>query len=150
MTRQDAAKVVQAFFEAHGQKSQGLNDKGLGGILFGIPSGAAQVFFEYDAGAGQLLCRAHILTYRPQDSVEEDLKAFRAEEQAGTPTGGGKLEYVPQSRALFLKRTYSTAAAPEAFIAEVNELAASSLKWGREVFDRVMDKLQASKGQERR
>jgi len=150
MTRDDAVKLVQAFFQAHGKTSRGLNDKGLGGILFGMPSGAAQVFFEHDAEVGQLLCRAHLFTYRPQDPVEEELKAFREEEKSGTPMGGGRLEYLQENRGLFLTRTYRQAVAHQTFVAEVDKLAAASLNWRGEIFDRVMDKLQASRSQQSR
>lgn len=150
MTREDAVKLVQAFFQAHGKTSRGLNDKGLGGILFGMPSGAAQVFFEHDAQRGQLVCRGHLFTYRPQDPVEGELNAFREEEKAGTPTGGGRIEYMQENRGLFLTRTYHEAVAPQSFVAEVDKLAAASLNWRGEVFERVMDKLQASRSQRRR
>src|SRR5262245_36168675 len=113
MTRDDAVRLVQAVFKAVGQQSPGLSEKGFGGLMLGT----AQVFFEHQPPDGPLLSRAHIYTFR-NDPKPAALESLRAEEAAGTAAGGGRFEFVPESRAAFLTRSYPEPVDEAAFVRE--------------------------------
>ncbi len=142
MTRDQAVKPIRAFFHANGQQGQGLNQNGIGGILFSVKRGAAQIFFEFDAKQKVLNCSAHLATFDREPTAAE-LEGFKREEEAGTETGGGRFEYMPPNRGLFLTRTYPRVVDDEAFIADMNRLADASMYWRQEVLYRVLERARA-------
>ncbi len=143
MTREEAASLVQAFIRgAAGMERPGLNDKGFGGILFPSKSGAAQTFFEYDSEQKALICRAHLFTFTPEEPTSQELQYFSDEERAGAPSGGGKLEYMPENKGLYLTRTYRESTPHTAFVDDMMKLAEASLHWRDQVVDRVYDRIQ--------
>lgn len=140
MTRDEAVRLVQAVFKSVGQQSPGLNEKGFGGVMLGV----AQVYFEHQAASQKLVCRAHIFTF-PKEPEPGKIAGFEQEEQSGTPTGGGRFEYMPENKGIFLTRSYDKAADAEVFVREVGELAKASLVWRDEVFARVMERFFGSR-----
>jgi hypothetical protein len=132
MTRDEAQRLLQVFMQSIGQPSEGLNPQGFGGAAIGD----AQLYFEYHSDKQQLETSALIYKFRdaPKPGV---LEGFRAEEKAGTDTGGGAVDYEPENKSLFLSRIYSTMPADAAFREDMRRLTEASLKWGDEVMDRV-------------
>src|SRR5689334_23046549 len=128
MTREEAQRLVQSFMKSHGQSSEGLNPQGFGGAVLGD----AQLYFEYHADKQALETSALIYKFRdaPKPGV---LEGFRAEEKAGTDTGGGVVDYEPENKSLFLSRTYSTVPPDTAFKADMQRLTQASLVWSNEV-----------------
>ena len=135
MTRDDAVRLVQAVFRAVGQQSPGLNEKGFGGLMLGT----AQVFFEHQPQSGALLGRAHIYTFR-KDPRPGALESLRAEEKAGTSTGGGSFEFVPENRGAFLTRVYTEPVDEAAFVQQIGQLGEASLEWRDGALPRAFEK----------
>jgi hypothetical protein len=137
MTREEAQRLLQTFMSAVGQpSSEGLNPQGFGGAMLGD----AQLYFEYHSDKQELETSALIYKFReaPKPGV---LEGFRAEEQSGTDTGGGKVDYEPENKSLFLSRTYATVPADAAFKQDMERLTQASLVWGDEVLDRVASRV---------
>ncbi|WNG36300.1 hypothetical protein F0U60_23355 [Archangium minus] len=136
MTRDEAQRLVQAFMKSLGQPSEGLNPQGFGGAVLG----EAQLYFEYHADKQALEASALVYKFRdpPKPGV---LEGFRAEEKAGTDTGGGAVDYEPENKSLFLSRTYSTVPQDAAFKEDMQRLTQASLVWGDEVLDRVASRV---------
>lgn len=128
MTRDEAETMLRALVgdEAGGRPLGG------GGVA-GVMLGAAELFFEYEAGRGALWCGA--LVYRFRNRPRPDvLEAFFEE---GRGAGAGCLVYREETRSLLLGRTYFEAVPGEEFAGEMKRLAAASLGWGAEVLERV-------------
>ena len=106
-----------------------------GGGAAGLMLGAAELFFEYDAGRGVLDCGALVYRFRaePRPGV---LESF-FEEAGGEGAGGGALVYREETRSLLLGRAYFEAVSGEEFAREMKRLAAASLGWGAELLERV-------------
>ncbi|QSQ26959.1 hypothetical protein JY651_19465 [Pyxidicoccus parkwayensis] len=137
MNIEEAQRLVQSFMRAQGeQNSPGLNPQGFGGLA----KGAAQVYFEFVQDSGELKCSALIYRFRdaPRPGV---LDGFRAEEKAGTDTGGGAVDYEQESKSLFLSRTYTTVPPEQSFAIGVQKLMDASVIWGDSVFERVAAKV---------
>ncbi|MFY1831684.1 type III secretion system chaperone [Myxococcus fulvus] len=137
MTRDEATQLVQEYLRAQGvHLSPGLNPKGLGGVSVG----EAQLYFEHSEDTGELKCSALIYRFRdaPRPGV---LEGFRAEQAAGTDAGGGTVDFEPESKSLFLSRSYQTPPIDLVFASELSKLMAASLRWGSEVFERVAAKV---------
>jgi hypothetical protein len=137
MTRDDAQRLVQSFFRSVGQtQSPGLNPQGFGGAAVGD----AQLYFEFRSAEQALECSALIYKFRdvPKPGV---LEGFKAEEKAGTNTGGGAVDYEPENKSLFLSRTYASAPAEPAFADDMKRLMQASLLWSGEVMDRVASRV---------
>lgn len=133
MTRDDAQRLVQSFMRSQGENlSPGLNPQGFGGAAIG----EAQLYFEFVPDAGELKCSGLIYRFRdaPRPGV---LDGFRAEEKAGTDTGGGTVDFEQESKSLFLSRTYTAAPPDTAFVADMTRLMKASVAWGHDVFERV-------------
>jgi hypothetical protein len=133
MTREEAQRLVQTFMRAQGTPlSPGLNPKGFGGLA----KGEAQLYFEFVPTSGELKCSALIYRFRdaPRPGV---LDGFRAEQTAGTDTGGGTVDFEPESKSLFLSRTYTTPSPDKSFELEMTRLMDASVTWGGPVFERV-------------
>lgn len=136
MTREEAQRLVQTFMMSVGQPSEGLNPQGFGGAVLG----EAQLYFEYHSDKQALEASALIYKFRdaPKPGV---LEGFRAEEKAGTNTGGGTVDYETENKSLFLSRTYPTLPADAAFREDMDRLTKASLVWADEVMDRVASKV---------
>jgi len=135
MTRDDAVRLVKAVFRAVGQESPGLNEKGFGGLMLGL----AQVFFEHQPPSGALLGRAHIYTFRKEPRPGA-LESLQAEENAGTNTGGGSFEFIPENRGAFLTRAYAEPLDEAVFVQQIGEMGAASLEWRDGALQRAFEK----------
>ena len=137
MTREQALRLVRTFLRGSGVDSPGLNRNNLGGAMVG----EGQVYFEYHPKAQALQCSALIYRFRdkPKPGV---LEGFRQEERAKTAdTGGGRVEYEPENKGLYLSRTYTRTVDERAFRNDMQRLMAASLVWGDTVLDRVASKV---------
>ncbi|ATB34235.1 hypothetical protein [Melittangium boletus] len=132
MTFEEAQRVVQAFMNSFKQPSEGLNAQGFGGAVIGD----GQLYFEYHGKTQRLETSALIHKFRdaPKPGV---LEGFQAEEKAGTPTGGGAVDYEVENKSLFLSRYYEQVPPQEAFQEDMKKLLAASAVWSDEVLDRV-------------
>jgi hypothetical protein len=137
MTREAAQRLVQIFVrpEANPQ-SPGLNAEGFGGLVVG----GAQLYFEWHEDTKALECSALVYKFHepPKPGV---IETFQAEEKEGTDTGGGTVDYEPENRGLYLSRTYTQVPDERAFSKDMKKLMKASLKWGREVVDRVASRV---------
>jgi hypothetical protein len=141
MTIDEAQRLVQAFIRTQGEQlSPGLNPQGFGGLA----KGEAQLYFEFIPTSGELKCSALIYRFRdaPRPGV---LDGFRDEQKAGTDTGGGDVDFEPESKSLFLSRRYASVPEDKAFLDGMNRLMAASLDWGGDVFERVASRVIPSK-----
>ncbi len=135
MTRAEASRMISSLLDAHGAAG--------GAHLFdrqrvvGVMLGAAELFFEYAEEGGALKCAALVYRFReePRPGVLEEF--FAAEGRGESDTGGGALDYRPESRSLLLARTYLEPVPGEEFARDVRRLASASLAWGGEVLERV-------------
>ncbi len=141
MTRDEAQRVVQSYVRSLGLAlSPGINMQGFGGIM----AGQAQLYFEHAADSGELKCSALIYRFRdaPRPGV---LDGFRDEQKAGTDTGGGDVDFEPESKSLFLSRWYTQVPADKAFQDDMSRLMEASLEWGGDIFERVASRVIPSK-----
>ncbi|HWS54014.1 MAG TPA: type III secretion system chaperone [Pyrinomonadaceae bacterium] len=135
MTKGEASRMVSSLLDAHGVAG--------GARLFdrqrvvGVMLGTAELFFEHREEGEALVCAALVYRFHgePRPGVLEGF--FDAESRGEADTGGGALDYRPESRSLLLTRTYLEPAPAEEFAADVRRLAAASLAWGGEVLERV-------------
>ena len=129
--RDDAVKMVQKYFESYGVVSSGLNKNNLGGAAIG----ETQIYFEYEPVEGVLKCSALIYKFQvePKTGI---LERFR-EEELITDTAGGKIDYEPENRGLYLSRIYSEQVETEQLREDLDQLRQASKVWGQEVLDRV-------------
>ncbi|MBJ6763944.1 hypothetical protein JGU66_24495 [Myxococcaceae bacterium JPH2] len=137
MTRDEAQRLVQTFLRAQGiHLSPGLSPSGVGGVSVG----EAQLYFEHSSQTGGLKCSGLIYRFResPRPGV---LDGFRDEEKSGTDTGGGTVDFEPESKSLFLSRTYAAIPADKAFSDDLARLMKASLDWGGDVFERVASRV---------
>jgi len=132
MTFDEAQRVVQAFMNSFKQPSEGLNAQGFGGVVIE----GEQLYFEYHGKTQRLETSALIHKFRdaPKPGV---LEGFQAEEKAGTPTGGGTVDYELENKSLFLSRYYEQAPQEAAFQEDMKQLLRASAVWRDEVLDRV-------------
>jgi hypothetical protein len=106
--------------------------------------GMGSLYFEFKEQAQSLTCLA--LIYKFHDAPKPGIiEGFKAEEAAGTNAGGGKVEYQPENKGLYLSRTYSKVPAQASFEQEMKDLLQASRVWGDEVLDRVTTKVFHSK-----
>jgi hypothetical protein len=137
MTREAAQRLVQIFVrpEANPQ-SPGLNAEGFGGLVVG----GAQIYFEWHEDTKALECSALVYKFHepPKPGV---IETFQAEEKEGTDTGGGTVDYEPENRGLYLSRTYTQVPDERTFSKDMKKLMKASLRWSREVVDRVASRV---------
>lgn len=135
MTRAEASRMVSSLLDAHGVAGGAhlFDRQGVVGVMLG----AAELFFEYAEEGGSLKCSALVYRFRdePRPGVLEEF--FAAEGRADGDTGGGALDYRPETRSLLLSRTYLEPAPGEEFARDVRRLAEASLAWGGELLERV-------------
>lgn len=137
MNIDEAQRLVQSFMRTQGEQlSPGLNPQGFGGIA----KGEAQLYFEFVPSSGELKCSALIYRFRdaPRPGV---LEGFRAEEKAGTDTGGGTVDFEKESKSLFLSRTYTAIPPDQSFEIAMLKLMDASVTWGGPVFERVAERV---------
>ncbi|MCS6911693.1 MAG: hypothetical protein RMK29_01925 [Myxococcales bacterium] len=143
LSRQAAAAMVQAFLTANNVRpGPGLSARNLGGI----DVGGQRIYFEYLPEAGMLRTLAVVYCFRrpPRPGL---LDGFRQQEQAGTDTGGGNVLYLPDSRCLYLSRSYARQVPPAQFVEETRRLLAASQLWSEQVVGQVSTQvLQLGKG----
>lgn len=137
MTRDEAASLVQAFFEAQGASSPDLTGKDAGGAMFG----SAELFFQYQPEQKILKCLALIYRFRvePKERVMDALK--REELTKAAHAEDAELEYQPENRGLYLTREYQERVASEQFNEEIRRLAETSLAWADKVLDRLASQI---------
>jgi hypothetical protein len=135
MTQEEALKTVQIYFRSFGIESPGLNEKNLGGVA----NGEAQIYFEYRPAEELLKCSALIYKFQlePKPGVIDQFK----EEAQVTDTGGGKLDYEAESRALCLSRSYCEPITEQQFARDLAGLIDARRVWSEEVLDRVAAKI---------
>ena len=135
MTREEANGMVQAFFRAHAVESPGLNENNLGGAAVGD----SQIYFEYEPLKQSLKCSALVYRFQaePRPGVIEGFKA------AESDTGGGKVDYEPENKGLYLSHDYSETVTDEQFVADLESLMKASKVYGGDVLDRVAAKVLA-------
>jgi hypothetical protein len=137
LTREAAQRLVQTFIHSEGSPiSPGINAQGFGGLA----AGGAQLYFEWHEDTQALECSALVYRFRepPKPGV---VAGFEAEAQEGTDAGGGTVDYEPENRGLFLSRTYAEVPAERAFAKEMRRLMKASVRWNREVVDRVASRV---------
>ncbi|ADO71505.1 hypothetical protein [Stigmatella aurantiaca] len=137
LTRETAQRLVQSFIHSEGAPiSPGLNAQGFGGLA----AGGAQLYFEWHEETQALECSALVYRFRepPKPGV---IAGFQAEEQEGTDTGGGTVDYEPENRGLYLTRTYAQVPEERTFAKEMRRLMKTSRKWNTEVLDRVASRV---------
>lgn len=143
MTREDANRLIKAFASHHGGTVSELNMQN----MTGLSVGGSDLFFTFHQPLfsnkkPSLEVSALIYRFRKAPNPKI-LEGFQAEHAAGTPAGGGELDYEEENKGLYLTRFYETVPSEDAFNAEVDGLAAASKTWGREVLERVANKVNA-------
>jgi len=138
MTRADAIRLVRALFAAYETESPGLNEQGFGGIM--LPD--ADLYFEHQTPAECLICYGRIFEFRKE--VEPALlDALQAEGQSLPP--GLRVEYVPETRRLFLARTYNEVVEEKAFVEQMLALAQTTATWSNDVLSRAFETARTKK-----
>lgn len=132
MTRDEAQRAVQSFFEAHGQTgSPGLNARGLGKANLD----ADILTFEFIEAQGALRCG--VLVYRFREKPRpEILQALRDEDRA--EPAPGRLEYDAEARSLLATRRYE--APPENLPTDLEELRETARRWREEGIPRAAER----------
>jgi hypothetical protein len=138
MTRDEAVRMVQAFFQSHSLQSPGLNDQNLGGAAVG----EFQIYFEYQPSNHTLKCSALVYRFHaaPKPGVLEAFKAAQSE----FDSGGGWIDFEPENKGLYLSRSYSQQVPHEQFAKELDSLMNAGKLYGDQVLDRVAAKASAA------
>jgi hypothetical protein len=137
VTRDEALKLIQAFYKARDVDSPGLNVNNLGGAMVGD----SQLYFEYVPTGNALRCSA--LIYRFRDRPRPGLlEAFQREASSGAAdAGGGVVDFQPENKGLYLTRVYTVVMSDEAFAADLTRLMDACRVWRSEVFGRVTERV---------
>jgi hypothetical protein len=140
LTRDEAIRMIQAYFKSNGLDSPGLNENNLGGAI----AGDYQIYFEYQPAKRSLKCSA--LVYRFRDEPKPGvIEALKAEEAKLWITGNGVLKYDRANKALFLTRIYTEGVSDEEFAQDLQLLMSASEVYGNEVLERVAAKVFSQK-----
>lgn len=144
LSQDDADNLVKAFFRHHEKVERppgmveppALNEKGFGAASVG----EGEIFFEYHKDKKALECSALIYKFRspPRPGV---IDGFKAEAQAGTPTGGGEIDFEPENNGLFLSRFYADKVDYGTFVKQLDELMIASVDWAKDVLPRVAERV---------
>jgi len=137
LNRDEAVRMIQAYFKSHGVDSPGLNENNLGGASVG----EHQIYFEYLPAKHVLKCSALIYKFHdePKPGV---IEGFKAEEKGKTAdTGGGTLEYEPANKGLYLSRSYTESVSDKEFAQDLKRLMEASEVYGDQVLERVASKV---------
>jgi hypothetical protein len=136
MTREEAVRLIKSFAKSLSVETSGLNEKNFGGLSLGD----AELYFEFHLpffkDEPSLECSALIYKFHKEPDPRI-LEGFKAEEKAGTPTGGGEVDYEPENKGLFLSRSYKKVVDEAAFTEDMKKLVEASRQWGGEVLERV-------------
>jgi hypothetical protein len=140
LSREEAVRMIQAYFRMHGLESTGLNDNNLGGASIGD----YQIYFEYEPARRELKCSALIYKFHadPEPGV---LQAFSDAAPALTNNGGGTLDYEPANKGLYLSRTYSEVVSDEVFAHDLAGLMQSSEIYGDRILNEVASTISVPK-----
>ncbi len=139
MTKDEARRMVKAFRDFMGATGMWTSSGGgFGGLIFSTTETRGQMIFNYEGEA--LVCRAELDELRT-DPKPGEIEAFREEEKAGAPTGGGQFEYTPADRGLYLTRIYREPVDSKTFINDMQKLAQAAIHWQDEVSERVYDRV---------
>jgi hypothetical protein len=135
VTRAEADALVEALRKELGLSGPGLNAAGLSAVTVG----EAQLAFAFRAETQALEVSALLYRFRarPRPQVLEGFR--RAEREKWADTGGGRLDYQPESQGLFLTRRYAEAPEADRFAEEVAALVRAGEVWRTEVLQRVAD-----------
>lgn len=135
MTRQDAQRLVQNFARSQGLNAS-LNARGLAGLA----SRDGELYFEFDEKEQALVCSALVYRFHgaPKPAV---LDAFQAEAASGADTGGGTVEFEPQSKGVFLSKRYPIIPQAELLERDLRRLLEASQVWSDEVLPRVAQRV---------
>jgi hypothetical protein len=137
ITRDEAVRMVQAYFKSQGLDSPGLNDNNLGGAMVG----ENLIYFEYLPASRALKCSALIYKFH-DDAKPGVIEGFKAEEQRmKTDAAGAELEYQPENKGLYLTRTYTEPISETEFARDLTTIMKASEVYGEQVLDRVADKV---------
>lgn len=143
MTRDDANRLIKAFAGHHGGTVTELNLQN----MTGLSVGGADLFFTFHQplfSHKKPALEVSALIYRfrkpPNPKI---LEAFKAEHAAGTPAGGGEVDYEEENKGLYLTRFFEVVPSEDSFNTDVDALADASKTWGREVMERVANKVNA-------
>jgi hypothetical protein len=138
MTRADAIRLVKALFAALQTESPGLNEQGFGGVM--LPD--ADLYFEHQTPGDCLVCYGRIFEFR-KDAAPAVLDALQAEGRSLPP--GLRVEYVSETRRLFLTRTYDEVVDENVFVEQMLELAKTTATWSNEVLSRAFEAARTKK-----
>jgi len=138
MTRSDAVRLVKALFATLQTESPGLNEQGFGGIM--LPD--ADLYFEHQTPGDCLVCYGRIFEFR-KDAAPAVLDALQAEGRSLPP--GLRVEYVSETRRLFLVRTYTDVVEEKVFVEQMLELAKATATWSNEVLSRAFEAARTKK-----
>ncbi|RKH38524.1 hypothetical protein [Corallococcus sicarius] len=133
MTRAAARELVKWYLQTQGAGiTEGLNAEGFGGVM----NGEGQYAFEHVESPPSLKASALIYRFRepPKPGI---IEGFRQQQDEGTDTGGGTVDFEPESGSLFLSRTYSVVPDGREFTRDLDRLGKASVVWGKDVLDRV-------------
>jgi hypothetical protein len=137
ITRDEAVRMIQAYFKSQGLESLGLNDNNLGGAMVG----ENQIYFEYLPASSALKCSALIYKFH-DDPKPGVLDGFKAEEKRMSPnSAGATLEYQPENKGLYLTRIYTEPISETEFARDLTIMMKASDVYGEQVLDRVADKV---------
>lgn len=144
MTREEANRLVQSFAKAQGGEVSALNLNNMTALSLGD----ADLFFTFHQPLvpnqkTRLEVSALIYRFRKEPDPRM-LAGFREEQEKGTPTGGGELDFETENKGLYLTRFYEQVPAQETFNDELLALAKASKTWGREVLERVANKVNSA------
>lgn len=137
MTRAEAQGLVQRWLKRRGLESPGLNPKGLGGVTIA----EVDLYFEHREDAGTLKCSALVFRFRGP-AKSQVVEGFRQLEKAkALETGGGRVDFQPESRGVYLSRLYAEPVADAQFDEELQRLGEASITWRDEGAKRVANQL---------
>lgn len=137
MTRAQAQGLLQRWLKRRGLESAGLNEKGFGGVSIA----EVDLYFEHREDAGTLKCMALVYRFRGQPKPQV-VESFRQLEKAkALETGGGKVDFQPESRGIYLSRSYADPVADAQLDEDLQRLGEASITWRDRGVKKVADQL---------
>jgi hypothetical protein len=134
MTRQEANQIWTELLDyyAPGKQNEGLNAQGLGGVSLR----GRELYAEFIQATGGLDLRAFVCPW-PGKYEPAEFERLRALAASGGETGGGQLEYLPESHGLFLKLHYDDPPELGAFLGSLDLLVQAADHWDTDLVDLV-------------
>lgn len=133
MTREGANALIRGYAEAKGGSAEGLNAEGLEALT----TGSVDLAFQLEGSS----LKASALIYRFRKDPKPGLIEAMEDEAHRTPTGGGAVDYEPESKAVFLSRTYTAIPSEAQFTADLDALAAAAKQWSTETVQAVAERV---------